>query len=44
MKMIACAAVLAGVVGLTGAGAAWAEDYEVHMLNRGAEGAMVFEQ
>ncbi|ABI64478.1 MULTISPECIES: pseudoazurin [Maricaulis] len=43
MKKIAYAAVLAGVMGLTGAGAAWAEDYEVHMLNRGAEGAMVFE-
>ncbi|WP_304074712.1 hypothetical protein [Maricaulis maris] len=43
MEKVACAAVLVGVVGLTGASATWAEDYEVEMLNRGAEGARVFE-
>ena len=43
MRQIAYAAAVASLIGLTTPASALAEDYEVHMLNRGTEGAMVFE-
>ena len=41
MKILAAAMALGATLGLPGA--AMAADYEVHMLNKGKDGAMVFE-
>ena len=43
MKKLAFAAMIAAVLGLFALGSAGAEDFQVRMLNRGAQGAMVFE-
>ncbi|WP_339748688.1 pseudoazurin [uncultured Maricaulis sp.] len=42
MKAFVKAALVAGTISLMSAGGAWAEDHEIQMLNRGADGNMVF--